>query len=158
MSTSRVLRRATLGAFVVATASACAPTAPMKAPAAPAKAAAPAAPAQAAAPAPVAAPPAWPANAHTLAADDLRRRVSGKVFDLSLDKGMSARMDYRDSGYVFVNVYPSGASDSGRWRIDGSKVCADMRQSQSYCNEWRAVGDQLMLRRTNGQLVTLSAR
>ena len=127
----------------------------MKTPAA-AKAPA-AAPAQAAASA-AAAPPAWPANARTLAADDLRRRVSGKAFDVQLDKGMSARMDFRDSGYVYVNVYPSGASDTGRWRVDGSQVCSEMRRFPSGCGEWRAVGDKLMLRRTNGQLVTLDAR
>ena len=157
MSTSLVLRRAAFGAFVAATASACAPTAPTRAP--PSASTSAAAPARAAAPAPAAEPPAaWPASASALSADDLRRRVSGKVFGLPLEKGMSARMDFRDNGYVYINVYPSGASDSGRWRIDGNKVCSEMRRFPSGCNEWRAVGDKLMLRRTNGQLVTLDAR
>lgn len=156
MSTSSLLRRVVLGAFVATTACACAPTAPVKAPAA---APAPAGTRAAApAPAPAAAPPAWPANARILAPDDLRRRVAGKVFELPMDQGASLRLDYRDNGYVFINVHPSGASDTGRWRVDGSKVCAELRRYPSSCNEWRAVGERLMLRRTNGQLVTLDAR
>ncbi len=149
--------RAALGACLATTVVACAPTAPTRADA-PKATATPSA-AAASAPAAAAAPPAaWPSTARSLSGDELRQRVSGKVFEIALEPGMSARMDYRDSGYMFVNVHPSGASDSGRWRIDGNQLCSEMRRFPSGCNEMRVVGDKLMLRRTNGQIVMLEGR
>jgi len=131
--------------------------APMKVAAVP-PTARPAAPTQAAAAAATAsagAPSEFPVDAQPLSASDLARKVSGKVFNVELHDGMRWRLDYKTSGYLFVNV-SNGAAASGPWRAEEGRLCTHMKGGSASCNEVREQGQRLYLKRDNGEVIALN--
>ena len=131
--------------------------APVKATAAPATArpAAPAPTPPATATAPAGAPSEFPADARPISADDLARKLSGKVFNVELQNGVRWRLDYKSNGYVFVNV-STGGTASGPWRAEDGRVCTHIRGGSPSCNEVRDQGQRLYLKRDNGEVIALS--
>ena len=130
---------------------------------APVRVAAAQATARAAAPTPTAAaaatgtpggPTEFPADAQPVSADELARKLSGKVFNVELQNGMRWRLDYKANGYLFVNV-SNGAATSGPWRAENSRLCTHMRGSSASCNEVREQGQRLYLKRDNGDVIVL---
>jgi hypothetical protein len=92
-------------------------------------------------------------GASELRADDLKARLAGKVFRVTRADGNHWRLQFQDNGYVFLNTH-NGFADDGRWRVEGSKLCADMRRAASGCSDMRLVGDALYLKRAvNGEIV-----
>jgi hypothetical protein len=100
------------------------------------------------------APREFPADAAALSAEALKRKITGKVFDVRLHDGTRWRLDYRGSGYLFVNV-SGGGSISGPWRAEESRICAQMRGSPESCNEVREQGPRIYLKRDNGDVIAL---
>jgi len=130
--------------------------APMKVAAAQssARSVAPTPAATATATAPAGAPSEFPADAQPLSASDLARKVSGKSCNVELHDGMRWRLDYKTSGYLFVNV-SNGAAASGPWRAEDGRLCTHMRGGPASCNEVREQG-QLYLKRDNGEVIALN--
>jgi hypothetical protein len=100
----------------------------------------------------------FPADAKPIAADALAARFAGKVFKVAHASGSTWRLQYDSSGYYYLNIAPSGFSDSGKWRVEGGKLCTVPQKSAASCNEVRAVGDVLHLKReANGEIIKLEA-
>ena len=104
------------------------------------------------------APPAtFPDGAAPVTTEVLRERVAGKVFRATLQDGSSWRLEYKSNGYAFVDL-SNGFRDTGNWRVEDGKLCADWHRAPGGCNEVRADGDGLYLKRMNGEVVALQAQ
>lgn len=102
------------------------------------------------------APAAWPDGAQSLAADALRAKVAGKVFKAEGGTAKPSRLQYKDDGFVFLNV-STGFRDTGKWRVEGTYLCTDWQTApNSGCSEVRVAGDVLYVRRSNGELLSLT--
>ena len=95
----------------------------------------------------------FPADAQSLTADDLRQRLSGKVFKVNTAAGAAWRLQYQAGGSFYINV--GSFSDSGKWRTEESKLCSEPQKSPAACNEMRLVGDALYLKRDSGEIIKL---
>ena len=100
---------------------------------------------------PPAIPLEFPADAKPLAPEELRERVSGKVFKVKTAAGGAWRLQYQAGGVFFFNA--GGYSDSGKWRIEDSKLCSEPQKSPAACNEMRLAGDTLYLKRDSGEII-----
>lgn len=99
----------------------------------------------------------FPSDAEELTAAALDERLRGNAFTTSLPNGISWRMDYKSSGYVFVDV-STGARDTGKWRTEDGKMCAEYRaRFPSGCSEMRGgpAGTLYLKRNSTGEIVTL---
>ena len=102
-------------------------------------------------------PTEFPADAQPVSAEALRQRVSGKVFKIKYSDGTSLRLEYKNSGYAFVDS-SRGFRDTGKWRVEGEKLCADWQKAPSGCNDVRVKDDVIHLKRvSNGEVVVLAA-
>ena len=97
----------------------------------------------------------FPAGAQLLSASELDARLRGKVYTAALASGANWRGEYKDSGYVFVNI-SSGMSDSGQWRTEDGKICVNYRgRMPSGCTEVRAVGPALHAKNPTTGVITV---
>lgn len=96
----------------------------------------------------------FPEGATPLAAPELKERVAGKVFKVSLADGGSWRLEYRANGYFFINT-SGGFNSSGQWRTEDSKLCSQGKSIPTACNEVRLSGELMHLKRTNGEVIAL---
>lgn len=97
----------------------------------------------------------FPADAQLLSASELDARLRGKNYAAKLANGMDWRGQYKDSGYVFVNI-SSGLNDSGKWRTEDGKICVEYRgRLTSGCSEVRAVGPALHAKNTTTGVITV---
>jgi hypothetical protein len=100
-------------------------------------------------------PAAFPEAAQLVSGDALRAKIAGKTF-----KGTSAtikpvKIQFNDNGFVFM-TNSTGGQDSGKWRVDGSTLCTELRRNAaSTCNEVRVAGEMIYMLRTNGELMSL---
>jgi hypothetical protein len=101
-------------------------------------------------------PTEFPADASSASAQALHEQISGKVFRVKPADGSSWRLEYKPNGYAFVDT-SSGFRDSGRWRVEDGKLCADWHRANSGCGEVRLKGDSIYLKRLSGEVVVLRA-
>jgi len=132
---------------------------------APAKAVPPSAAAPRSTPAPAAttaavgasgAPIDFPPDAVKLSADEVSKRITSKTFDTQLFNGPRVRLEYKASGYLFVNA--PQYSNSGPWRAEDGRICSHMKNADPSCNEVRELGGKLYLKRDNGEVITLTPK
>jgi hypothetical protein len=98
-------------------------------------------------------PTEFPPGAVEMPPDDLKARLADKVFRVTRADGNHWRIQFKDNGYVFINTN-NGFADDGRWRVEGSKLCSDVRRGTSGCADARLVGEQIYLKRSvNGEIV-----
>lgn len=69
--------------------------------------------------------------------------------------GMTSRVQYRDDGLVMAEL-STGAFDTGRWTVEGSKLCARWQTFSSGCNEVRIAGDTIWLQYRDGKWSSMS--
>jgi hypothetical protein len=100
-------------------------------------------------------PQEFPADAKPLSAEELKVRTTDKVFKVALANGSSWRLEYRSNGIFFINISPSGYSDSGKWRVEESRICSEPQKTKASCNEVRDAGAALLLKRDNGEVIKL---
>ncbi len=84
-------------------------------------------------------------------------RMDGTGWTMDFGPGDSFRMSYRRGG---TGAGPGGGIFDGTVRLDGTKLCQDMRKTlESGCNEVRLRGNELFYRRNaNGEIVVLTAQ
>lgn len=100
-------------------------------------------------------PTEFPVDAIALPAVSLSERISGKVFTVKPADGTSWRLEYKANGYAFIDT-SSGFRDSGKWRVDGTRLCADWQRAPSGCSEARLKDETVYIKRvSNGEVVTL---
>jgi hypothetical protein len=99
-------------------------------------------------------PTEFPADAQILPPQELQQRLDGKVYTARLMDGTGWRLDYRGQ-YLFANV-STGASDKGKWRVEGSQMCTEYARFPSGCVEMRASANRLYLKRSStGEVVAM---
>lgn len=99
-------------------------------------------------------PTVFPDGARPLESAVLQQKLTGKVASLTYANGIKVRVEYK-TDYAFVNT--RNASDSGKWRVEGSAMCFDWQRFPPGCSEVRSVGDVLFLKRvTNGEIVQMN--
>ena len=99
--------------------------------------------------------PGFTAEAKPLEQASLLQRISGKAFTYKNLAGTTVRVEYKENGYVFVNV--GAAKDNGKWRIEDSSVCVEFSRFPSGCSEFRSVGETLqVMLKSNGEVVNLN--
>lgn len=87
-------------------------------------------------------PQEFPPNAASISADQLKERLTDRVFTARMTDGKDWRWEWKSSGYIFLNI-SGGYSDSGKWRTEDGKVCVEMNKSGASCSDMRMVGDVL---------------
>jgi hypothetical protein len=91
-----------------------------------------------------------------LAPEALHQRVSGKVFTGRPADGVTWRLEYKTNGHAFLDT-SNGFRDTGKWRVEGSKFCADWQRASGGCSEARVKGNIVYVKRiSNGEVVPLS--
>lgn len=100
-------------------------------------------------------PTEFPPEAQALGDAALRERFSGRVLRAQPATGPGWRLEYKDTGYVFMDL-TNGGRDTGRWRVEGTRLCIDFQRFPSGCNEIRALGEVLYLKRGSGEVVALN--
>ena len=69
---------------------------------------------------------------------------------------------HEDAGYGAagndITVYFSGRSDKGTWRAENGRICYEFTTIPSACNDVRLLGDDIYLKRSNGQVTQLLPR
>jgi len=98
----------------------------------------------------------FPDGAQSPTAAQLAEQLGGRVFTAKLFDGVTWRMEYQSSGYLFLNV-STGQRDSATWRTEDGRVCLEFRgRFPSGCTEFRMRGDTLYLKRSStGEVVAL---
>jgi hypothetical protein len=100
----------------------------------------------------------FPAGATPIGAEPLKARLTDRVFGAKMTDGRAWRFEWKSNGYFFINI-DSGYSDSGKWRTEDGKVCAEMQKTGASCSDMRVVGDVLYMKRaSNGEVVALQPR
>lgn len=98
-------------------------------------------------------PTEFPAGATALEPAVLQQKLTGKVVNMTYANGAKVRVEYK-ADYAYLNT--GNASDSGKWRVEGSQVCIDWAKFSAVCFEARALGDALYAKRTaNGEIVLM---
>ncbi len=103
------------------------------------------------------APADFPADANTPSAAALQEAIAGNVFAVKLADGTSWRLEYKSNGYFWVNT-SRGFSDSGKWSTTDGKLCGELQKIKPSCNEVRANGKALLLKRDSGEIIELVAQ
>ncbi len=101
---------------------------------------------------PEAAPTAFPEGATPLTPAALSQKLSGQTYVSKPKTDAEVRIQYRGD-YAYINV--GSASDSGKWRVEGSAICMEWRNFKHSCSEVRQVGDVLYVKRANNGEVML---
>jgi hypothetical protein len=91
-------------------------------------------------------PTEFPTEAVVPTAEEMQAHLTNKVFRVTRADGNHWRLQFKDNGYYFVNTV-QGFADDGRWRVEGSRLCAEPRKGAAGCSEVRMVGGQLHLKR-----------
>ena len=95
----------------------------------------------------------FPADTQPLNRKTIEERLSGQVYTGTNAAGIQWRAEYKDSGYVFLNI-ANGARDSGTWRSEEGRVCIEYRGTfPSGCSELRANSEALYAKRDNATAV-----
>lgn len=94
----------------------------------------------------------FPEGAASPSADELRKRLADRVFGVTLANGATWRLEFKGSGYVFVDT-SSGFRGNGPWRTEDGKLCSKLQGNQEVCNEARVHDDVLHLRRVDGEII-----
>ncbi len=98
----------------------------------------------------------FPAGAKKLVAEDVKQRVTNRMFTFKSADGGSGRLEFKGNE---VYMTSGTVTSSGLWRIDGSSVCFLLDQSaERYCAELRAIGETTYFKRQTGEVVELHAK
>lgn len=97
---------------------------------------------------------AFPEGATTPGADEVRKHLEGKVFNVALAEGIAWRLEYKSNGYFFVNT-STGFNGSGQWQAEDGRLCGQLRGADRNCNDVRFVQGLMHLRRLNGEVIQL---
>ena len=102
-------------------------------------------------------PTEFPTDATPVAESALQESVSGKVYAVKLPDGVSWRMEFKPDG-VYQFSSSRGLSEVGKWSAQESKLCTEGKKIGASCNDIRKQGDALLLKRDNGQIVTMTVQ
>lgn len=100
------------------------------------------------------APTTFPTEAVPLSPAALQEALAGKVYTVKLVDGTRWRWQFKADGSFYLNV--GSFNGSGKWSTKESALCSEGRDIPASCNEVRQLGGDLLLKRDNGTVVTMS--
>ncbi len=95
----------------------------------------------------------FPEGSSPLSPESVSAAIAGKVFSVKTAQGSTWRWQFKTDGYFFIDI--GSFSDTGKWSAKDSSLCSEARQIKYSCNELRTVGQDLLLKRDNGEIVKL---
>ena len=102
-------------------------------------------------------PKTFPEGAAVLTPETFNSKVAGRSFSGVRSDGVDMRMDINKDGTLIW--YARGASDQGKWRLEGDKFCQDLPRFGSTCNEFRIGENAVYYKRlSTGEVLTLKLR
>ena len=94
----------------------------------------------------------FPAGARAPSAAELSAMLRGKSYHSVAANGSTVRADYAaNSDGVTLNS--GGLTDNGKWRVEDGRLCLQMTNFPSSCSDIRLVGQDIYLKRANGDVV-----
>ena len=105
----------------------------------------------------LAAATAFPEGAETPGAEQIQQWLGGRVFDVRIADGNDWRLEYKRTGYFFVDTKKGGRAD-GTWRTEPGQLCGHLRGRDPGCNAVRMHGERLYLQRDSGEVVRFDPR
>ncbi len=94
----------------------------------------------------------FPEGATTPTAAELKQRLGSNVFSVKLADGSSWRLEFKSTGYFWVDT-SGGFRGTGEWTAEDGKICSQLRGRDRNCNEVRIHQNLLTLKRDSGEIV-----
>ena len=94
----------------------------------------------------------FPDGATSPSAAEVKRYLDDKVFKIKLADGNSWRLEYKASGYFFVNT-STGFNGGGQWQAEDGRLCGQLKGRDRGCNDVRLHEDVLHLKRDSGEII-----
>ncbi len=94
----------------------------------------------------------FPEGATTPSADELKQRLGSNVFSVKLADGTSWRLEFKSTGYFWVDT-SSGFKGTGEWTAEDGKLCSQLRGRDRACNDVRIHQNLLTLKRDSGEII-----
>jgi hypothetical protein len=88
----------------------------------------------------------------TLSAEELKTILAGNDFTVERPDGNHWRLQFKSNGYYFVNT-SNGFADSGEWKAENGKLCAQPKKGTPGCSDARLDKGVLTFKRPNGEIV-----
>lgn len=97
---------------------------------------------------------AFPEGASVPAAAQISQHLSNKVYTTTLADGSTMRLDFKSSGYVFVDT-SRGRNLKGEWTTEDGRLCTTINQSGApACGDARMLDGVLYIKRpANGEVI-----
>lgn len=97
---------------------------------------------------------AFPEGAIPPSAAALNQHLNDRVFGTALADGSTWRVEFKSSGYLFVDT-SSGRSFKGEWKAEDGRVCTKMgNATEVACSEARLLDGRLYVKRAvNGEVI-----
>jgi hypothetical protein len=99
----------------------------------------------------------FPGGAAALTSAEIKQRLEDRTLDVKLDDGVTWRLEYKSSGFFFVNT-SRGFSGSGPWSAEEGKLCGQLHGAPRACAEVRLYQDVVHYKRDSGEIIRLVPR
>ena len=99
----------------------------------------------------------FPAGATTPAATELKQLLGDKVFSVKVADGSTWRLEYKSSGYMYVDT-SGGFRGNGEWKVEDGRLCSHIRGRNPGCNEVRIHEGVIHLKRDSGEIIKYMPR
>ena len=100
-------------------------------------------------------PTEYPKDATAVGSEAIQQKLFGKIFAANVTDGNAWRLEFRATGYMFLNT-DGGYGDYGKWWVEGNQWCVELRRTGLACSELREKGALLYFKRaSNGEIVQL---
>jgi hypothetical protein len=84
--------------------------------------------------------------------EEIKKYLENRVLDAKIADGTSWRLEYKSSGYFFINT-SRGFNSDGKWQVEDGKLCGQLKGRDRTCNEVRMHAGLLLYKRDNGEVV-----
>jgi hypothetical protein len=95
---------------------------------------------------------AFPAESTAPSNEEIKKYVESGVLSAVISDGTTWRLEYRSSGYFFINT-SRGFNSDGKWQVEDGKLCGALKGRDRTCNEVRMHKGILLYKRDNGEIV-----
>ena len=94
----------------------------------------------------------FPPGASTPTATELKQLLGDKVFSVKVADGSTWRLEYKASGYMYVDT-SGGFRGNGEWKVEDGRICGHIRGRNPGCNDARVLDGIIYLKRDSGEII-----
>jgi len=99
----------------------------------------------------------FPAESTSPSNEEIKKYVESGVLSAAISDGTTWRLEYKSSGYFFINT-SRGFNSDGKWQVEDGKLCGALKGRDRTCNEVRMHKGILLYKRDNGEIVQFTPR